>query len=291
METESARLQKQVGSASEEQLRGLLESWRSDVLDPYLDGLEQTKQHHSRLEPPSSLLSFHQALAQALEKKVEIGRDIRNAIRAEDWAQLTSKSEEEAALNEQLSVQMRDGLRNAGFSSPEDLERTLRTPKKPMAWYWALILMAIFTAFGMWVTMMVFGLASFALVPLILLSSKWEEAGRKGLSLATLGVIVVTFALGFSIVGTAIAGYAEWFMFPRTELSPWFVYFVMGWTALGFPRSADHDDDRNRDGCATYSSCGLSVACLAGYLWATIAKGSLIGPWLWANQTVLNWLS
>lgn len=288
---DNARFQREFASSADDRRSTLLKSWLADVLDPYLEALEQTRRQQARLQPPPNLMSFHQSLSNAMAKKVEIGRDIRNAIKAEDWGQLANKSDEEDALSEQLALQLRSGLKAAGFSSPEDIERTLQTPKKPMAWYWALILMAIVTGFGMWVIMMVFGLASFALIPLGLLSVKWEEAGKKGPSLAALVVTVAIAGFGVSIVGSAIAGYAEWFMFPRTELSPWFVHFVMGWTALGFGAGGDRDADRDLDGCATYSSCGRSLACLAGYLWATIAKGSLIGPWLWANQTVLNWLS
>lgn len=274
-----------------DQSRELIKGWLQNDFNPILGELEQILSNLQKIKPPERLQTYHNSLATSLKSELGLSKDFQRVVSEEDWQGIQRISAKTDSTPKTFHANITSGLREAGFSSIADINRVINMRKAPLAWGFAFVIMIVATAFCIWIIRILFTMFLALISPLLFLAVKWDEEGRLTLSKVSKVSFAVIVAIAVSLVGPAIAAMAEYFMFPRTELSPWFVYLIMGWNALGFAMAGSREEPHNPDSFAMMSSCSWSISCLIGYLWAAISKASLIGPWQWVNQMTLQWLN
>ena len=242
------------------------------------------------IEPPRHLAKVHSQMLEISAKAVADCKMIEQTARNYDKEGFYAAMHELNQTSNTSDERLAELFKESGFSSVDDLNRELSTPKKPMSW-WLAIGSLMFGGFIVLAILQT--IAFFAIVPAILsiagAAALWEK--RKFIGSAFL------YSFGFlglpitaSLVGVALASIAEVFMWPRTQLAPWFVYFLFGWTCLGFFGGTGEGRER-REGAALWMALLIPLCTLGGFIVTVAAKGALPEPWHWVNQTVLHWIS
>lgn len=272
-----------------------LQSGRLSLIEELTKRLHGTKLRLEHAAPTPQLVMFHQSLLEAAEERIQIVSSLGTALGDENDAQIVSLLEQEKRLEDRLVHDLRKGLTQAGFSSDKDIVRVLEIPRTPMTWLAAISLLAIVVAVALFAVGMLHQAVLFAFTPLILLTERWGRFGETVLARATVCIMIVTMAFIVSVVGSGLAGLSERFMFPRTQLAPWFVIGILGAQSFmqGLLTPANLVIEELVEGESSkwvnYSAFFLCLVGLFGFLWAAMAKGTLLGPWYWVNQGALNW--
>jgi hypothetical protein len=242
------------------------------------------------IKPPRHLTKMHSQMLETSAKAVADCKMIEQTARNNDKEGFFAAIHELNQTSNKSDERLAELFKESGFSSVDDLNRELSTPKKPMAWWLAIVSLMFGGFIGLGILQTV---AAFAIVPAIVsvvgASALWEK--RKFMGSAFLYLFgYLGLPVTASLIGVALASIAEVFMWPRTQLAPWFVYFLFGWTCLGFFGGTGEGRER-REGAALWMALLIPLCTLGGFILTATSKGALPGPWHWVNQTVLHWIS
>lgn len=253
-----------------------------------IDELMPLYDEHSRklaaLEPPESMAATHREL-------VKLALDSKPLLMEFAEAADTKDKDEVRAVGKKFDERMQEwqktsiaSMKSAGFSSPADLERALeRSERKQMPWYFALLFLFVGGAIFVGLLQLLLSLAIMPAVGVFAVATlMWQQ--RKFFAAGLLGALSFgALLLISSMAGVAVVAFAEDLMFPRTQLAPWFVYLGGGFTAFGMMGAGTREE-----GESSVWGCLPPLVCIAGYLWAAMFKGYLVGPWSWFFEIVSN---
>lgn len=262
----------------------------ADVMDAEIKDANEVYNRFEELKPPPDLALMHSNMVAARSRMMDLAAQLSTALREGEMAKIATVLSLLESETERFSEMQQVAVKAAGYATPEDLLREVTLPKQPISWIAALFILFGLLLFGGAVLAVAVGAGAAAVAaPLFFLG---EGAVKKGF--APVGRLLQTAAFAWcilitSMVGIASAAVADTIAFPRTELSGWFVYIVLGWIALGFA-SGNRDREDPESSTATIFGCVMSIFCLAAYVWAAIGPASLIGPWHWAYQLIRGWL-
>jgi hypothetical protein len=236
------------------------------------------------IKPPERIAASHKILCELFLDSVAAMQKMDSALRTGNQDELRRLSREFTKKSEDTQAKYTESLKAAGFSSTADFDSIDTVPKQPLAWYWTALLLAIGCGFTLGLLQLAYVIIAIPAVPVWLAAFKMWEL-RKFVAAIMLGSVAVIFLVVLSsCIGTAIATLAEGIMWPKTQLAPWFVYTVAALTSFGLLSGNGEESERSTG--AMVVSLVLSISCLAGFLYAALARGYLIGPWLWIHNRI-----
>lgn len=238
------------------------------------------------LTPPERLRKFHKELMQVTAESMALFESLLIAARTKDEAKVKVEIQKFGQIAETTEAKVTSAMREAGFSSKEELYRALnRGVKTPIAWYWALTILAFVAAILAGFLQFIGALCLLPAMGFFMGGANLMARGKFAGGIFSFAVALVILAFVCSMIGVALTGIGEELMFPRTELSSWFIYPVGAFLALGVYSSKESGGENDKSGAW---GCVPPLFCLSGYLWAALAQGTLFGPWSWVITMVKN---